>query len=79
MVEMGGYFNAVEAGMFVDSGMFPERNNDGIARKIDGGIGAGTIVKREGDSPCRTLLCYICARARCGLRQALWLTVYPRL
>ena len=46
---MGGYFNAVEAGMFVDSGMFPERNNDGIARKIDGGIGAGTIVKRESD------------------------------
>ena len=49
MVEMGGYFNAVEAGMFVDSGMFPERNNDGIARKIDGGTGAGTIVKRESD------------------------------
>lgn len=35
--------------MFVDSGMFPERNNDGIARKIDGGIGAGTIVRREED------------------------------
>ena len=49
MVEMGGYFAAVEAGMFVDSGMFPERNGDGIARKINGGIGAGTIVRREAD------------------------------
>lgn len=49
IVEMGGYFAAVEAGMFVDSGMYPERNGDGIARKINGGIGAGTIVKREAD------------------------------
>ena len=49
IVEMGGYFAAVEEGMFVDSGMFPERNGDGIARKINGGIGAGTIVKREAD------------------------------
>lgn len=40
-LKWAGYFNAVEAGMFVDSGMFPERNNDGIARKIDGGIGSG--------------------------------------
>jgi D-ornithine 4,5-aminomutase subunit beta len=29
--------------------MYPERNGDGIARKINGGIGAGTIVKREAD------------------------------
>ncbi len=49
MVELGGYFAAVEAGMFVDSGMYPERNNDGIARKLAGGIGAGTIYKREAD------------------------------
>ena len=49
MVEQGGYFAAVEAGMFVDSGIYPERNGDGIARKLAGGIGAGTIVKREAD------------------------------
>jgi D-ornithine 4,5-aminomutase subunit beta len=35
--------------MFVDSGLFPERNGDGIARKLEGGIGAGTVIKREAD------------------------------
>ena len=49
MLEQGGYFNAVQEGMFVDSGIYPERNGDGIARKIDGGIGAGTIFKRAED------------------------------
>ena len=49
MLELGGYFTAVEQGFFVDSGCYPERNGDGIARKIDGGIGAGTIFKREAD------------------------------
>lgn len=49
MVELGGYFASVEAGFFVDSGMFPERNGDGIARLIDGGIGVGTVIKREKD------------------------------
>jgi len=49
MVGQGGYFAAVEAGMFVDSGLFPERNGDGIARRIDGGVGAGTVIKREAD------------------------------
>jgi len=49
MVEQGGYFSAVENGMFVDSGLFPERNGDGIARTIDGGVGAGTVVRRESD------------------------------
>lgn len=49
MLELGGYFNAVEEGFFVDSGIYPERNGDGIARKLAGGIGAGTIVKREAD------------------------------
>ena len=49
MTEAGGYFAAVEAGMFVDSGLFPERNGDGIARKMDGGVGAGTVIKREAD------------------------------
>jgi D-ornithine 4,5-aminomutase subunit beta len=49
MVAQGGYFAAVENGMFVDSGLFPERNGDGIARKADGGVGAGTVIKRESD------------------------------
>ena len=46
---VGGYFKAVEEGFFVDSGYYPERNGDGIARKIDGGIGAGTVYEREED------------------------------
>ncbi|MCL2217072.1 MAG: D-ornithine 4,5-aminomutase subunit OraE [Defluviitaleaceae bacterium] len=49
MVELGGYFSAVEAGFFVDSGSYPERNGDGIFREIDGGIGAGTVIPREKD------------------------------
>ncbi len=49
IIEVGGYFNAVEQGFFVDSGYYPERNGDGIARKIDGGIGLGTIYEREED------------------------------
>ena len=44
--EMGGYFKAVEEGMFVDSGNYPERSNDGIVREINGGIGANTVIKR---------------------------------
>ena len=49
MLDMGGYFAAVEEGFFVDSGCYPERNGDGMARKLSGGIGAGTIFKRESD------------------------------
>jgi len=49
MLADGGYFKAVEEGFFVDSGMFPERNGDGIARQIAGGVGAGTIFKRAKD------------------------------
>ena len=49
MVEIGGYFKAVEAGMFVDSGKYPERNCDPIVRKIEGGIGAGTVYPRDSD------------------------------
>lgn len=49
ILEVGGYFNAVEQGFFVDSGYYPERKGDGIARKIDGGIGVGTIYEREED------------------------------
>lgn len=49
MVEQGGYFKAVEAGFFVDSGFYPERGGDGIAREINGGVGAGSVFKREKD------------------------------
>lgn len=49
IVEVGGYFKAVEEGFFVDSGHYPERNGDGIARKADGGVGEGTIYQRDED------------------------------
>lgn len=49
ILDMGGYFKAVEAGMFVDSGCYPERSGDGIVRKIEGGIGNNTIIKRAKD------------------------------
>jgi len=49
MLAVGGYFKAVEAGFFVDSGYYPERNGDGIVRKAHGGIGADSIVEREAD------------------------------
>ena len=49
ILELGGYFKAVEEGFFVDSGYYPERGGDGIAREITGGVGAGTVVKRERD------------------------------
>lgn len=49
ILEVGGYFAAVEAGFFVDSGFYPERNGDGIVRKIDGGVAAGTVVPRDPD------------------------------
>ncbi len=45
----GGYYAAVAAGQFVDSGHFPERNGDGIARGSDGGDGAGTVVRRAAE------------------------------
>ncbi|SHI65694.1 D-ornithine 4,5-aminomutase E subunit [Clostridium amylolyticum] len=47
ILEVGGYFKAVEQGFFVDSGEYPERNSDGISRKIDGGIGEDSIIPRE--------------------------------
>jgi len=49
MIEVGGYFNAVQEGFFVDSAEYPERNGDGIARKIEGGIGYGYIYERDAD------------------------------
>lgn len=49
IIKAGGYFNAVEQGFFVDSGIYPERNGDGIGRKIDGGVGVGTVYERAED------------------------------
>jgi len=49
IISSGGYFKAVEQGFFVDSGYYPERNGDGIARKIDGGLGEGTVFKKDAD------------------------------
>jgi D-ornithine 4,5-aminomutase subunit beta len=49
MLEVGGYFKAVEQGFFIDSGYYPERNGDGIPRQIDGGIGAGMVFERDAD------------------------------
>ena len=47
ILEQGGYYAAVEAGQFVDSGYYPERRGDGIARRADGGDATGTVVARE--------------------------------
>jgi D-ornithine 4,5-aminomutase subunit beta len=49
VLEVGGYFAAVEQGFFVDSAKYPERNGDGIARDGQGGVGAHTIVHRDAD------------------------------
>ena len=49
ILEAGGYFQAVEQGFFIDSGYYPERNGDGIARQTEGGVGAGMIFKRDED------------------------------
>jgi D-ornithine 4,5-aminomutase subunit beta len=49
MIEIGGYFKAVESGFFVDSGYYPERNGDGIVRKSDAGVGEGTVYERDTD------------------------------
>jgi D-ornithine 4,5-aminomutase subunit beta len=45
----GGYYAAVAAGHFVDSGYYPGRSGDGIARVPDGGDGAATVVRRAPD------------------------------
>ncbi len=49
MIRDGGYFGAVQEGYFVDSGCYPETNDDGIFRKIDGGVGVDTVVERADD------------------------------
>lgn len=49
LIENGGFFQAVEDGFFIDSGIYPERNGDGIARQINGGVGEGTVYERDED------------------------------
>jgi len=49
ILEQGGYYSAVALGQFVDSGYYPERKGDGIARAPDGGDAAGTVIRREPD------------------------------
>ncbi len=49
MIADGGYFAGVEDAYFVDSGEYPETNDDGIARCSDGGVAEGTIVARADD------------------------------
>lgn len=49
ILEIGGYFAAVEQGFFVDSGKYPQRNGDGIARNGKGGVAADSIVPRDPD------------------------------
>jgi D-ornithine 4,5-aminomutase subunit beta len=49
MIADGGYFAAVEQGYFVDSGQYPETNDDGIVRFAAGGVAAGSIVPRADD------------------------------
>jgi D-ornithine 4,5-aminomutase subunit beta len=49
VIEVGGYFAAVEKGFFVDSAKYPDRNGDGIARDGKGGVGVDTIIERDPD------------------------------
>ena len=49
ILESGGYYAAVEAGQFVDSGYFPERKGDGITRDPGTGDGAETTIPRAPD------------------------------
>ena len=49
ILEVGGYFSAVEQGFFVDSGEYPQQNGDGITRQMAGGVSADTVFKRDAD------------------------------
>ncbi|MBU1144782.1 MAG: cobalamin-dependent protein [Firmicutes bacterium] len=49
LLEVGGYFASVEKGFFIDSGNYPERNGDGISRKINGGISSNSVFERDLD------------------------------
>ena len=54
ILDGGGYYAAVGAGHFVDSGHYPERRGDGIRRDPGSGDGRGSVVRRapEEDLPC---------------------------
>ncbi|GAB1455397.1 hypothetical protein MASR2M48_07040 [Spirochaetota bacterium] len=58
VLESGGYFAAVEKGFFVDSGKYPERNDDGIARDGKGGrpLAPRSSVMQTTWLPCVTIL-----------------------
>ncbi|MES4908598.1 MULTISPECIES: D-ornithine 4,5-aminomutase subunit OraE [unclassified Streptomyces] len=47
ILAVGGYFAALEAGLFVDSAAYPRREGDGIVRNRDGGVAADTVVPRS--------------------------------
>jgi len=49
LIESGGYFAAVEKGFFIDSGIYPERNGDGIKRESHGGVAKDTVYERDPD------------------------------
>ena len=49
ILAVGGYFQAVDLGFFVDSGLYPDREGDGIRREPGGGVGAGSVVPRDTD------------------------------
>lgn len=49
ILNQGGYFEAVANASFIDSGLFPQRNGDGIARDPKDGIGAADIFVRDED------------------------------
>lgn len=49
VLEVGGFFKAVQEGFFIDSGEYPERNGDGIPREIEGGVGYGFVYERDED------------------------------
>lgn len=49
IIQVGGYFKAVEAGFFVDSAQYPARNYDGIVRHVDGGVGPDSVFPRDKD------------------------------
>ena len=46
ILDGGGYYAAVAAGHFVDSGYYPERKGDGIVRDPQSGDAAGSVVRR---------------------------------
>ena len=49
LLAVGGYFMAVEKGFFIDSGLYPERFGDGLARSLNGGVGKNSVYKRDDD------------------------------